>query len=160
MQVRQAIVFLAISAAACGPGFSDFSDRIGDTKYTYWHNGSKSNSLSPRTECGPKCPSIEENIVRLAWNEHVIAARRQVVNYYHCDEDYVVSQHLNLYEQYVIVLESNDLIGPMSVAQYEDFRRQNPALLDGLELLDENNNFNGNGLRYGDLRGCTNPVPS
>jgi CubicO group peptidase (beta-lactamase class C family) len=145
---------------ACGPGVADYTDRIGNTQYDFASTDSNSGWLFPRKECGPACPAIERNVVRFDWNDQAIAVRRQVVNNYRCDEGFTTSLWLNRYEQYVIVLATNQLIGPMTVAQYRQYERRNANLLNGIELLDENSQFDGNGLRYGTLDDCTNPVAS
>jgi hypothetical protein len=139
---------------------TDYTDRIGNTQYQFSRTDSRSHSLFPREECGPNCPSIERNIDRIDWNDRAIAVRRQVVDNYQCDEGFMTSLWLNRYEQYVIVLGTNQLFGPMTVAQYQEFERHNAALLEGVQLLDANSQFDGDGARYSTLEHCTNPVPS
>jgi hypothetical protein len=138
---------------------SDYTDRIGTTRYELMRTDSQSHSLHPREECGPRCPSIDRNIDRLRWNESAIAVRRQVVKDYLCDEGFITSQYLNLYQHYVIVLASDKLLGPMSVAEYRAFRAANPTLLEGIELLEDANDFDGRGEPLSSLDHCTNPKP-
>jgi hypothetical protein len=79
------------------------------------------------------------------------------VNDFACDEDALASEYLNRYEQYVIVLKTNTLIGPMDVGQFEQFRRKNARLLDGLDLLDGSSRFDGGGEVLQARGKCTNP---
>jgi hypothetical protein len=150
----------AVLAAACGPGVTDYTERVGNTHYEFSRTGSKSHWLSPRKECGPSCPSIHRNIDRFDWNDQVIAVRRQIVNNFRCDDGSITSLWLNKYEQYVIILATNELVGPMSVAEFQEFQVRNPELLDDIRLLDENSSFDGAGQKLSTLDGCTNPVPS
>jgi 3-phosphoglycerate kinase len=71
----------------------------------------------------------------------------------------LASEYLNRFEQYVIVLKTNTLVGPMNVFQFEQFRRQNAALLEGIDLLDESSRFDGGGEVLQARGKCTNPKP-
>lgn len=158
----QRAVYLLISAiflAACGPGVADFDEEIGRTGYHLVRTDSWSYYVYAPDGCGPACPDIDRKVDRLRWNKHAIAIRRQVVNSYACDEGTLTYEALNRYEQYVIVLETNALIGPMDVRQYEQFRRKNAALLDGIELLNETSKFDGHGEVLAGRGKCTNPQP-
>jgi hypothetical protein len=79
------------------------------------------------------------------------------VNDFACDEDYLTSEYLNRYEQYVIVLKTNTLIGPMDVVQFEQFQRQNARLLEGIDLLADSSRFDGDGEVLQARGECTNP---
>ena len=156
----QRTVYLLISAtflAACGPGVSDFDEEIGSTGYRLVRTDSRSYWVYPPDGCGPTCPGIPRHVDVLRWNEQAIAVRRQVVNDFACDEDALASEYLNRYEQYVIVLKTNTLIGPMDVGQFEQFRRKNARLLDGLDLLDGSSRFDGGGEVLQARGKCTNP---
>jgi hypothetical protein len=153
-------VYLLVSAtflAACGPGVSDFDEQIGGTGYRLVRTDSKSYWVYPPDGCGPTCPGIPRHVDVLRWNEQAIAVRRQVVNDFACDEDYLTSEYLNRYEQYVIVLKTNTLIGPMDVVQFEQFQRQNARLLEGIDLLADSSRFDGDGEVLQARGECTNP---
>lgn len=78
----------------------------------------------------------------------MIAVRRQVVKLYRCDGPMVTSQRLNSYQQYVILLNSNRLVGPMSSAAYLAFVRENPVEMAGIDLLSEKDRIDGNGAPF------------
>ncbi len=66
--------------------------------------------------------------------------------------------HMDRYEQYVILLSSNRLIGPMTVTQYQEFVTFNPELMQGIDdLLEKDDMRNGSGLP---LRECPPARPS
>ena len=158
--MRIANLVFVVVVSGCGPGVADFEERIGDTPYVFVSTSSTSNSITPRADCSPACPTIEIDVDRFDWNEHAIAARRQVVNHYRCKEGWITSVRLNRFEQYVIILATNELVGPMTVAQYQDYSRQHASLLTGIELLDVNSSFDGGGEKMDKLNDCTDPVPS
>jgi hypothetical protein len=81
------LLLLLTFLTACGPGLSDFTEEIGNTGYLLVRTDSKSYWVYPPDACGPACPGIPLNVDSLRWNERAIAARRQVVNIFMCDED-------------------------------------------------------------------------
>jgi hypothetical protein len=158
--IQRTVYLLIVSAAflaACGPGASDFDEEIGGTGYRLVKTDSRSYWVYPPDGCGPTCPGIPRHVDVLRWNERAIAVRRQVVNDFVCDEDALASEYLNRYEQYVIVLKTNTLIGPMDVGQFEQFHTNNAGLLDGIELLDDSSRVDGDGEVLQARGKCTNP---
>jgi hypothetical protein len=155
--MRFAVLALAALTTAC-PGLEDYVERIGDTQYNFSRTGANVHWVMPRDECDLSCPVIWPNVVRFDWNDAAIAVRRQVINVYQCDGESRDYERLNRYEQYVILLASNRLVGPMTVAQYREYQNRNAALLDGIALLDEDNMFDGDGKVLSTLKHCVNPV--
>lgn len=154
--MRILAVLSLLMLVGCGPGCSDYSENIAGGNYTFNRTDSKSHWLFPTDKCGVGCPSIHRNIVRIRTNENVIAMRRQVVEEYECEENYISSKYYNLYEQYVIILNTNELVGPMNIAEYQKFAQENKSILKGIQLLTEENRFNGGGEVLKDLGQCTN----
>lgn len=157
--MKHALILLGGMLAGCGPGIADFTETIGETQYALTRTDSRSYWIYPREGCNPHCPSISLNVEKVRFNESAIAVRRQVVNTYQCDGDHTASQWLNLYEQYVIILGSNDLMGPMNVAEYQAYAANNPTLLADIDLLDKTELFDGGGEPLSDLGHCANAKP-
>ncbi len=70
------------------------------------------------------------------------------------------SQYFATYQEYIIILATNKLIGPMTVAQYDDFVAKNSTLLAGINLLEKSDRFDGSGIPLSELGTCTNPRPA
>jgi hypothetical protein len=87
-----------------------------------------------------------------------IAVRRQVVNDYRCDAGNITSEYLNRYEQYVLRLDKNELIGPMSGAEYQAYTASHSAIMKGIDALTESHSFDGDGQVLNPRGACENPV--
>lgn len=160
MNLRFGILSFILLVAGCGPGMLDYTDRIGDTKYDITRTDSKSHRLLPNSDCGKGCPSISRDILAYRSNKFVIAVRRQVVQDYFCEGPAMTSQYLNSYEQYVILLESNKLVGPMNIAVYKAFVKDHPLEMADIDLLSETDQIDGNGTPLNTIHDCKNARPA
>jgi len=158
--MRFAIASLLFLLAGCSPGMLDYTDRIDDTNYNITRTDSQSHWLYPNADCGNGCPSISSDVVKYRSNKSAIAVRRQVVKLYFCDGPMVTSQRLNSYQQYVILLRSNRLVGPMSSAAYLTFVKENPVEMAGIDLLSEKDRIDGNGAPLNSIDHCRNAKPA
>ena len=159
MSLRLVLCFVCVIECGCGPGVSDYTSRVGSTSYEVAVTDSENTWLYPRRECGSKCPSIQSNVVWVKAGPEALAVRRQVVQYYKCQEGFISGEILNRYEEYVIGLANNDLHGPMTGAEYQSFVAEHPKAMVGIEAVPATALYDGRGEVLKPMGRCTNPKP-
>lgn len=141
-----------------GFGCSDYSEKIGKTGFTFHRTSSIGKFIwpEPSKKCAERCGFIESIDLGYEYNEHVIAAIRQIKNTYQCDENRLGTE---ITQQ--VVLEYIDLKTGMSSGSLE---LNKLSELGGLKIFDNIDVtrlllLEKNRVAISELSDCTNPIP-
>ncbi len=122
------------AVVGCGPGIADYDEAVGDTGYRFFRTDSINKAIRPTSRCGQNCPSIGGKIIAYDFNDSVIAALRQTVNYYRCKEGYIPFEITPEIAYWVIDLKGKELLGPIDEAEFSALRSAQRQRFMGIEL--------------------------
>ena len=123
MRILLLIAPLVLSGCGFELGSSDYSEKIGRTGYTFYRTSSSGKTIRPNSlkQCKTECSNIESIVLGYEYNEHVIAAVRQIRDIYDCDEGYLTYDITDEVVFVYIDLSSGLSSGSLSLEKLDEF---------------------------------------
>ncbi len=148
------ITVVALILLSCGPGLSDYTTRIGFTKYFFTHNDGLNRFIWKQLP-DKRVWVVDVRVIKYQYIDDFIIAVRQVSNTYDCDRRMIITELKNEFDYWIIETKTDIVHESLNFNEYND-KITAFGIHEKANLPDED--FLKKTERALPLSDCTNPV--